>query len=335
MNKLVALGASTLTVLTSANAFALEHYLLARTATSFQGAAVSAPDLTPFVEHTYEVGVGGVDPASVHNHSQVGSDSGHFVVTMQAAQKSGTVTIDPKGWAPATRLEETFHKPAGSTVTSVRASFTTVAGATLTSASPMTFKANATLDVNGCRLYLSRTTTTTTAVPDELIDNCAGNVNAITASRQGDALVIEVKVTGSTVNVQAQLDVVANYGGGFVGSIDANATGDLVVQAIGGTLTPASPTFGSTAAAPDGGASDASVESDSGASADAAVPSGGPASGGTDPIADAGLGASPTPGPSGSSDGGCNLGAARGSAPGAIGIALVAGLALARRRRRG
>lgn len=335
-------AASTLACVMSSggSAAALEHYLYARSATSFDAASVSAPDLSPFVEHTYEVGVAGVNDASAHNHAEVNSGSGHLLVTVQAAQKLGTATIDPKGWNPAARLEETFHKPAGSTVTSVHVAFTSSAGAALANTTPLGLKANTTLNVNGCQIYLSRQFVSTGAqIADEYIDNCSPNANTLTVARQGDALVIDMKVTGSTVNVQAQLDITASHGG-FVGSIDANLQGDLVVQAVGGTLSAASPTFGTTAALPDGGATDA-------ATADGAVgPGPGPtgSDGGTDP-GTGGQGSGGTSGvdagtapPSGSSDGGCAvrpdaaITAMTGGPLAALALALAAAL---RRHRRG
>lgn len=324
----IAIGTFVCASILAANAHAGQsHYLLARALNQFTASkSVAQPDLTPFVEASHEEGVAGVNPVVVNNHAEVNTDNGFMLVRSSATQPpGGGGTLDPMNWDLAARMEEGIsagsQKPTGARVT-----FDISLTGKITNATAASMKMSAVLNVNGCQILFTRTTTSTGApATDNTINNCT--TPGYTATGGAGALAIDVANFGSGLALEAQLDIEFSIAGAFAGQIDsALLTGTVRVQGIGGTVVGKSPTFGTKTAGGDAGVP--GTDGGSSGSSGSSGTSGAPADAGTSSGAPADPGAS-------DDGGGCNAGAASPVTSTFAGVGFaIAAAALARRARR-
>ena len=303
------------------------HYLLARPFNQFTNSkSVSPPDLTGYIESDYGLGVAGANPANIQNHAEVSSDAGYVLLASQASRPIGDPSIvNPIDWTLASRFEE--HIDPG-TATGLSVSYAFSASGMLTTTIPMIIKLSGTIVLDGCQYHFERVIRPGAFGDLTQTDGCVGKPG-FTASGGPSGVTITATQLRKAMNLEAQVDAVFSYSGGFTGSFGLNVKGNVNVAGVGGTPVFKSPTFGSKATPPvvgDGGTSGGT----SGASGGTSGTSG--TSGGTND--DAGAGSSSGGGDSGGCTTATNDAPATGSTLASVGLVLGAALIAQRIRRR-
>lgn len=303
------------------------HYLLARAFNNFvDSKAIVPPDLTGRVEATHGLGVAGVNPANFLNRAEASTDSGHLAIASTATRPSGDPSIvSPIDWNLAARFEEQIDP---GTATGLAIDFVFTASGSLTSAQPMAVKLSGVIALDGCRYLLSREITPGMSADLVAVGNCSAR--GMTATGNASGVSIRATELRKGMSLEAQVDAVFSYSGGFEGTLSVNAAADVRVQGVGGVPVFVSPTFGSKAGRTP------PITSDAGTSGGTSGSSGTSGTSGTPD--DAGAGSSGSSSSGGGDSGGCttatNGAPPTGSSLASVGLIIGAALLVQRSRRR-